>query len=180
MLIENFKPYFANEYLIKFVTQDWERKQMLDLRRSVFCEEQGIFDGNDLDEIDTQATPIVAIACVAGIPDSVVGTVRIHQEKPGVWWGSRLAVDQDYRKQGSLGAALIKLAVTSAHAQGCHTFLAQVQSRNQLLFRRLHWKSLKEISVHGRPHYLMQADLDWYPPYADGAIGFVATGRIAA
>lgn len=82
MLIENFKPYFANEYLIKFVTQDWERKQMLALRQAVFCEEQGIFAGDDLDEI---ATHIVAIACVAGLPDSVVGTVRIHQEKPGVW-----------------------------------------------------------------------------------------------
>jgi len=180
MWIDNFKPFFANEYLIKFVTENWEHKQMLALRQAVFCEEQGIFAGDDLDEIDTIATPIVAIACVAGLPDRVVGTVRIHQEKPGIWWGSRLAVDQNYRKQGSLGAALIKLAVTSAHAKGCNTFLAQVQSRNQLLFRRLHWKSLQEISVHGRPHHLMQADLAWYPPYADGAIGFVTTNRIAA
>ncbi|WNB74770.1 MSMEG_0567/Sll0786 family nitrogen starvation N-acetyltransferase [Methylomonas koyamae] len=180
MWSDDFKPYFANEYLIKFVTQDWEREQMLALRQAVFCEEQGIFAGDDLDDIDKVATPIVAIACLAGMPDRVVGTVRIHQEKLGVWWGSRLAVDRDYRKQGSLGAALIKLAVTSAHAQGCNTFLAQVQARNQLLFRRLHWRSLKEIEVHGRPHYLMQADLDSYPPYADGATGFVATSRIAA
>jgi hypothetical protein len=55
-----------------------------------------------------------------------------------------------------------------------------VQSRNVLLFRRLHWRPLKEISVHGRPHHLMQADLKWYPPYANGAIGFITTGRIAA
>ena len=39
MWTDNFKPYFANEYLIKFVTQDWERKQMLELRQAVFCEE---------------------------------------------------------------------------------------------------------------------------------------------
>lgn len=180
MLIENFKPFFSNEYLIKFVTQDWEHRQMLALRQSVFCEEQGIFEGDDMDGIDRIATPIVAIACVAGLPDQVVGTVRIHQDQAGVWWGSRLAVDQDYRKQGRLGAALIRLAVTSAHAQGCNTFLAQVQSRNVLLFRRLHWRPLKEISVHGRPHHLMQADLKWYPPYANGAIGFITTGRIAA
>lgn len=153
---------------------------MLALRQAVFCAEQGIFAGDDVDNIDNTATHIVAIACIAGLPDRVVGTVRIHTEKPGVWWGSRLAVDQDYRKQGSLGAALIRLAVCSAHARGCNTFLAQVQSRNQLLFRRLHWKSLQELSIHNRPHYLMQADLDWYPPYADGATGFVATGRIAA
>lgn len=180
MLIENFKPFFANEYLIKFVTQDWERQQMLALRRAVFCEEQGIFAGDDVDDIDRIATPIVAIACLAGLPDRVVGTVRIHQDPSGAWWGSRLAVDQDYRKQGHLGAALIRLAVSSAHAQGCQTFLAQVQSRNQLLFRRLHWQPLREISVHGRPHYLMQADLAWYPPYENGNTGFIATSRLAA
>jgi putative N-acetyltransferase (TIGR04045 family) len=180
MLTDSYKPFFPNAYLIKFVTQDWERRQMQALRQAVFCEEQGIFIGNDLDETDTIATPIVAIACVAGHPDRVVGTVRIHEEKPGVWWGSRLAVDQDYRKQGNLGAALIRLAVSSAHAQGCNTFLAQVQSRNLLLFRRLHWRALKEISIHERPHHLMQADLNWYPPFTEGASGFIATGRIAA
>lgn len=180
MPIEHGKNFFPSEYLIKFATQDWERKQMRDLRRAVFCEEQGIFDGNDQDDIDAIATPIVAIACVAGLPDKVVGTVRIHEENPGTWWGSRLAVDQDYRKQGHLGAALIRLAVTSAHARGCNTFLAQVQSRNVPLFRRLHWRSLEEISLHGRPHHLMQADLDWYPAFADGDTGFIATSRIAA
>jgi hypothetical protein len=86
MWTDEFKPYFANKYLIKFVTQDWERKQMLDLRQAVFCAEQGIFAGDDLDNIDKIATPIVAIACVASLPDHVVGTVRIHEEKPGVWW----------------------------------------------------------------------------------------------
>jgi len=180
MLNQAINRFVPNEYLVKWVTQDWEREQMLRLRQAVFCEEQGVFQGNDLDEIDRIATSIVALACVGGLPDEVVGTVRIHQAEPGIWWGSRLAVAADYRKQGNLGAALIRLAVTTAHAQDCRTFLAQVQSRNVPLFRRLHWNSLQEIELHGRPHHLMQADLDWYPPYADGATGFIATGRIAA
>jgi putative N-acetyltransferase (TIGR04045 family) len=180
MLNESINHFVPNEYLIKWVTQDWEREQMLFLRQAVFCEEQGVFQDNDIDDIDQIATPIVAIACVGGLPDEVVGTVRIHQAEPGVWWGSRLAVAADYRKQGNLGAALIRLAVTTAHSQDCHTFLAQVQSRNVPLFRRLHWRSLQEIELHGRPHHLMQADLAWYPPYADGETGFIATGRIVA
>ncbi|TRW93105.1 MSMEG_0567/Sll0786 family nitrogen starvation N-acetyltransferase [Candidatus Methylobacter oryzae] len=180
MLNEAINRFMPNEYLVKWVTQDWEREQMLRLRQAVFCEEQGVFEDNDIDDIDQIATPIVALACVGGLPDEVVGTVRIHQSEPGVWWGSRLAVAADYRKLGNLGAALIRLAVTSAHAQGCHTFLAQVQSRNVPLFRRLHWRSLQEIELHGRPHHLMQADLAWYPPYADGETGFIATGRVAA
>jgi putative N-acetyltransferase (TIGR04045 family) len=180
MLNDSNNRFMPNEYLIKWVTQDWEREQMLRLRQAVFCEEQGVFESNDIDDIDQIATPIVALACVGGLPDEVVGTVRIHQSEPGVWWGSRLAVAADYRKQGNLGAALIRLAVTTAHAQNCYTFLAQVQSRNVPLFRRLHWNSLQEIELHGRPHHLMQADLAWYPPYADGETGFIATGRIAA
>jgi Acetyltransferase (GNAT) family. len=180
MLNESINHFVPNEYLVKWVTQDWEREQMLRLRQAVFCEEQGVFQGDDRDDIDRIATPIVAIACVGGLPDEVVGTVRIHQAEPGIWWGSRLAVAADYRKQGNLGAALIRLAVTTAHAQDCHTFLAQVQSRNVPLFRRLHWRSLQEIELHGRPHHLMQADLGFYPAYADGATGFIATGRIAA
>jgi putative N-acetyltransferase (TIGR04045 family) len=172
--------FFPPQYLIKWATQDWERRQMWALRRAVFCEEQGVFEGDDRDAVDQTAIPLVAIACVAGQPDQVVGTVRIHNPEPGLWWGSRLAVAADYRKQGQLGAALIRLAVTSAHARDCHTFLAQVQQRNVPLFRRLHWHSLEEITLHGRPHHLMQADLDWYPPYAEGATGFITTSRIAA
>jgi len=180
MLNRPIKHFMANEYLLKWVTQDWERQQMLRLRQAVFCEEQGVFEGDDIDDIDRIATPIVAIACIGGLPDEVVGTVRIHQPEPGLWWGSRLAVASAYRKQGSLGAALIRLAVSSAHSLGCHTFLAQVQSRNVPLFRRLHWQTLEEITLHGRPHHLMQADLKRYPPYADALTGFIATSRIAA
>lgn len=178
--IEPGKPFLPAEYLVKWATEDWEREALWRLRRAVFCEEQGVFEGDDRDAIDLQATPIVALAYMGGFPCEVAGTVRIHEAEPGVWWGSRLAVAGAYRRQGHLGAALIRLAVTTAHAQGCHTFLAQVQSRNVPLFRRLHWASLEEIQLHGRPHHLMRADLAWYPPYADGPTGFIATGRRAA
>ncbi len=36
-----------------------------------------------------------------------------------MWWGSRLAVDSDFRRIGAIGATLIRLAVCSAHAMGC-------------------------------------------------------------
>jgi putative N-acetyltransferase (TIGR04045 family) len=110
----------------------------------------------------------------------VVGTVRIHQAEPGVWWGSRLAVDARYRKVGALGAALIKLAVSSAHARGCRRFLANVQSQNGLLFRRMRWSVVEEIELLGLPHLHMEADLDYYPPFAQAETGFRALPRKAA
>ena len=47
-----------------------------------------------------------------------------------------------FASHGSIGATLIRLAVSSAHALGCETFLAHVQSQNVPLFRALHWDVL--------------------------------------
>jgi putative N-acetyltransferase (TIGR04045 family) len=143
------------------------------LRRAVFCGEQGIFDGDDLDATDASAMPIAAVLSKPGMLDEVVGTVRIHEAEPGVWYGSRLAVARHARRIGSVGSGLIRLAVSSANARGCHTFLAHVQAQNVSLFKRLHWHSLSTLDIHGRLHHLMQADLEHYPPIYDGMTGFV-------
>jgi len=161
------------EFRVKWAATAWERAQALALRRAVFCVEQGIFPGDDLDAIDPKAQLLVALSCMGGAPDAVVGTVRIHEAEPGLWWGSRLAVHAAFRHHGRIGATLIRLAVTSAHAEGCKTFLAHVQSQNVPMFERLHWTSLKPKTLHGRMHCLMQADLAQYPPCNDPFSGFV-------
>ncbi|WP_047465414.1 MSMEG_0567/Sll0786 family nitrogen starvation N-acetyltransferase [Rhizobium rhizogenes] len=180
MIIEPFAPYSANEFQVKFATSDWERRQAHALRRAVFCEEQGIFEGDDRDAIDDHAIPIVALSMMGVAADRLVGTVRIHQPEPGIWWGSRLAVHEDFRKIGALGATLIKLAVSSANAMGCHTFLANVQAQNGLLFRRLHWEVIEEFEIYGRPHLRMKADLAFYPPCPTPEAGLVALSKRAA
>ena len=69
------------------------------LRRAVFCDEQGIFAGDDRDAIDDASRmPARRDVVLGGAPDEVVGTVRIHEAEPGVWWGSRLAVHAAYRR----------------------------------------------------------------------------------
>lgn len=180
MIIEPIHAFRAAEYQVKFATCPWEKERAHALRRSVFCREQGIFQADDRDAIDDTAIPIVALSMLGVVADDVVGTVRIHQPEPGIWWGSRLAVHHDYRKIGALGATLIRLAVSSAHAMGAHTFLAHVQAQNELLFRRLHWRVLKELDIHGKPHLRMQADLAYYPPCFSPEAGFIALPRKAA
>lgn len=165
--------FSPSEYRVKWVESAWERRQAYALRRAVFCEEQHVFEADDRDDIDQHAQPIVATTCIAGMPDEVVGTVRIYEAEPGVWWGSRLAVAAAYRSHGKLGATLIRLAVTSAHARGCKQFFAHVQGQNVPLFRRLRWNSLQQLELHGRIHHLMLADLDHYPPCHAPYTGFV-------
>lgn len=155
-----------------------EIEQAMALRRAVFCDEQGLFEGSDRDDIDLQARLLIAAACdVQTAHGSVLGTVRIHEASPRLWWGSRLAVQRSMRRQARLGEQLIRLAVSTAHGLGCETFLAHVQVQNVPLFEKLHWRSLDTSLAHGREHHLMQADLAHYPPCHDPLMGiFVDAG----
>lgn len=158
-------------YQVRQARDGGEVRQAYALRRDVFCREQGIFAQDDRDAIDAQAQLLVALVCEAGEPEQVVGTVRIHEAEPGIWWGSRLAVHTAFRRQGHWGAALIRLAVSRAHAEGCQQFLAHVQQHNAAMFEKLHWQAQRAVWIYGRPHVLMQADLAHYPPSHDSIGG---------
>lgn len=179
MLLEPFRAYVAPCYRVKFATEAWEFQDSRALRRAVFCEEQGVFAEDDADPVDAYALPIVAVDLVIDQPNAVVGAVRIHEEGPAVWWGSRLAVAQRYRRVGALGAGLIRVAVGSAKAMGCRQFFAHVQAQNRPLFERLHWEVLEPLELRGRPHWLMQADLDQYAPIPSPELGVPLRARAA-
>jgi len=164
-------------FQVKWATNAWEIEQANRIRREVFCEEQGLFQEHDRDDIDLIAQPLIVTTSILGMPEEVVGTVRIHQPEPGLWWGSRLAVKKAFRRQGVLGASLIRLAVSSANTLGCHTFLATVQEQNEVLFKRLHWATAGYQEIHGMKHAKMQADLEHYPPISQPSLGFWVSGR---
>ena len=172
-----------SQFRVQWASDGWMQQQARALRRQVFCTEQGLFNGDDSDEVDRaepSARSLVALSCLAGEADEVLGTVRIHQAAPGVWWGARLAVQAPWRQHRQLGSTLIRLAVSSAHALGCDSFLAHVQAQNVPLFQRLHWQVRDEMTLHGRPHALMQADLDHYPPCHTPYAGFVIAAGVAS
>jgi putative N-acetyltransferase (TIGR04045 family) len=158
------RPSLCSEIVAKLATAPWQIEQYLSLRREIFAREQGLFEDSDFDEHDRYALPIVAESQIAGMPDRVVGVVRIFEHGEGVWYGGRLGVHQDYRRSGSVGTALITCAVSTAHALGCRRFFATVQEQNVRYFERHHFRPLETLEVRGRAHRLMQADLDRYPP----------------
>jgi putative N-acetyltransferase (TIGR04045 family) len=134
------------------------------LRQAIFCEEQGLFEQDDADDLDGLAYPIVAIDHEATDTDRIVGVVRIYEKSPRLWYGGRLGVHPHYRRVGRIGKGLIHKAVTTANTWGCDRFLATVQEQNVRFFQRLHWASLEEMMLCDRPHHLMIADLAHYPP----------------
>ncbi len=176
-------PFLPGQFRVKLARDAWELRGHYRLRRDIFCAEQRIFARDDRDDIDAAAEPLVALSCVAGDPDRVVGVVRIHEAAPGLWWGSRLGVQSEFRRIGSIGAQLVRLAVCTATARGCDRFLAHVQAQNVPFFARLGWHSEAEVPLHGLPHHRMHADLRHYPPLGQDTLGFVRPfrdGRLAA
>ncbi len=160
--------FVPGEYSVEPACLAWQQESCFALRRQVFCTEQKIFVQDDRDEIDKSSIMLGAWSCLFGHRDEVVGTVRLHQPETGLWWGSRLAVAKPYRRIGGLGVALIKLAVGTAKAHGATSFLAHVQAQNRALFESLDWLALDEKTLHGRAHYLMQANIEAYEPMATG------------
>jgi putative N-acetyltransferase (TIGR04045 family) len=162
------RPSLGAQIVAQVASEAWQIAGYRELRRAIFAEEQGLFEGSDFDEHDLHALPIVAQSQIAGMPDRVVGVVRIYRDSPGVWYGGRLGVHAQYRRFGAIGTALITTAVSTAHALGCQRFLATIQLPNVRYFERHHFRVLRELIVRGKPHQLMQADLACYPPRAEG------------
>ena len=54
-------------------------------------------------------------------------------------------------------------------AWGCKRFLATVQAANARYFEHHHFRRLEALELLGRPHFLMQAELERYPPRLSSA-----------
>lgn len=160
-------PFQHGECRIKLADGEWELRQAQSLRKRVFVEEQQVFRISDFDHLDHDAYTLIATTSMLGIPDSVVGTVRINQTAKGKWQGSRLAVDAMYRHSSGIGKDLIKMAVGTALTLGCESFYANVQLQNQAFFERLGWCVLGHVLVEGLDHVFMQANLNLYSPAPD-------------
>jgi putative N-acetyltransferase (TIGR04045 family) len=154
----------VSRYRFELARSTQEIEAYYHLRKSIFCEEQGLFLGDDEDDLDSVSYPIIAMDDEAPVGQHVVGVVRIYEAQPRLWYGGRLGVHPDYRRVGLIGKGLIHKAVTTANGWGCDRFLATVQLQNVRFFRRLHWDSIDEIQLLDHPHHLMEADLAFYPP----------------
>jgi len=153
----------AQRITAELAHEPWQVAAYFQLRREIFAAEQGLFAESDRDVFDDHASPIVAQGEIAGMPDGVVGVVRIYQQDEHTWFGGRLGVARAYRRVGAVGTALIIEAVSTAHGWGCKRFLATVQEANARYFEHHRFRRLGALQLHGRPHCLMQADLDHYP-----------------
>jgi len=144
--------------------EPWQIAGYWRLRQAIFTGEQRLFVDSDRDEHDDRALPIVALSLTAGMPDTVVGIVRVYAVEHSEWFGGRLGVCPSYRRHGVVGETLIRTAVGTALGAGCTRFLATVQLGNVRYFQRHHFDIVGERLVCGVTHALMQARLADFKP----------------
>nr|WP_256122602.1 MSMEG_0567/sll0787 family protein [Streptomyces sp. LUP47B] len=128
------------------------------LRRETFVHEQGLFAGHDLDDRDADPRTLVLVA--KDHAGTVIGGVRLGPVADGPdigWWaGGRLVVAPGARGPHGIGAALVRAACARAETEGVLRFDATVQARNEVLFKRLGWRSVRGTTVAHTPHVLMR------------------------
>ncbi|MGQ0572765.1 MAG: MSMEG_0567/Sll0786 family nitrogen starvation N-acetyltransferase [Pseudonocardia sp.] len=132
-----------------------------EIRRTVFVDEQHVFDLTDHDPRDDDPATLHVLGLVAGVPAGTVRLFPVDGARPGEpdWQGDRLAVLGAFRHAG-LGAPLVRFAVATAGALGGRRMLAHVQPPNRTFFRRLGWAQCGAPEIYvGLPHLRMEIDL---------------------
>lgn len=127
------------------------------VRRAVFVEAQGLFDGDDRDAHDDDPATVHVVG-VTG--ETIAGAVRLYPlDDAGLWKGDRLAVLPRSRAL-QLGADLVRCAVALAGAAGGRRMVATVQAPNVRFFERLGWRATGPRTVfHDVEHQSMEIPL---------------------
>jgi predicted GNAT family N-acyltransferase len=101
----------------------------MDLRVKVFCGEQGVSEEEERDDLDEEATQIVAVD-----ESGVVATCRLrYLEGGGVCKLERMAVEKRFREQG-VGGRLLGGAETEARERGAGEMLLHAQRRAEAFY----------------------------------------------
>lgn len=138
---------------IRVAKNEADLREALNIRRSIFVDEQRLYTTSDEDELDAQATHLLAT-----VNGNIVGTVRVYSRGNSTWWGGRMAVLPSFRGK-DIGSSLTKAAVELVREAKANRFLAYIQSQNVPFFERLGWRKLEDVFCCGLPHALMEAPL---------------------
>ncbi len=155
--VEHVHLFPSMRIVFKLAENIKEFEEYFCIRREIFVKKQKIFKDTDIDEYDEKGIHIIAKDIDS---NRVVGGVRCYNRGNGVWFGGRLAVLNNM-KIINIGSKLVKEAMREVKIRGCKRFLAYVQPKNIRYFKRLGWNEVNGILLYlGRPHQLMEADLN--------------------
>jgi predicted GNAT family N-acyltransferase len=121
----------------------------LDLRRAVFCGEQGVTLEEDLDGLDDDAVHVVAIE-----DGAVVGTCRlVAGDEPGVAVLGRMAVAPSARGRGLAGALL----EAAERASGARRIVLAAQLDARGVYERAGYAAHGDVFLDARLEHVMMS-----------------------
>lgn len=160
-------------FLIHHAERTSDLRSYRRLRRDAFVVEQGLFPGNDNDDVDDDPRTVVLVATTTD--GSVLGGVRLTPSCAtdiGWWTGSRLVTDPAARPN-RVGPALIRAACAYVESAGVLRFEATVQRRYLPLFTTLGWENHGDCQVAGAPHVRMRWPLNQIQRVSDATKSYL-------
>lgn len=142
---------------IRIVSTEQEKEDALDVRRSVFIEEQQVSEELEIDEHDTPSAPTTHFVAYAdGVP---VGAGRFRTYAEGVGKVERVAIMKTQRGTG-LGAQLMNVIETEAIRQGFGKLKLNAQCHAQRFYEKLGYEPVGEVfDEAGIDHIAMEKKL---------------------
>ncbi|HEY2258991.1 MAG TPA: GNAT family N-acetyltransferase [Solirubrobacteraceae bacterium] len=137
-------------YEVRRVRGEEEMAALLELRRAVFCEEQGVPEREELDGRDREGMHLVAVA-----GEEVLATCRLLFVGPTVQF-SRLAVRQTARRHG-IATSLLELADAESRAAGARRLVLHAQTYARSLYESAGYQPRGRIFMEaGIEHIAME------------------------
>jgi predicted GNAT family N-acyltransferase len=140
-------------YEVRRVGGGDEMAAALELRRDVFCLEQGVPEREELDGRDHEALHLVAVSS-----EEVLGTCRLLFVGPTVQF-SRLAIRTHARRRG-IATALLELADVETRAGGARRLVLHAQTYARELYERAGYVPRGRVFMEaGIEHVAMEKQL---------------------
>lgn len=137
-------------YDVRRASGEQEMQALLELRREVFCREQGVPEREETDGRDGDATHLVAVS-----NGQVIGTCRLLLVGSTAQF-SRLAVSGHARRRG-VAAALLCAAESDARAAGGRRLVLHAQTYARALYDGAGYRTRGRVFVEaGIEHIAMQ------------------------
>ncbi|MFC7133936.1 MULTISPECIES: GNAT family N-acetyltransferase [Salinibaculum] len=143
-------------YVVRRVDGEATLADAHDVRRTVFIEEQGVSEAEEMDGRDDEATHVVVYETDTDRP---VGTARVRYVDDETAKAERVAVRAEHRGEG-LGRRLMEHLEAEAREQGCSTVDLHAQTAVEEFYASLGYETVSdEFLEAGIPHVEMEKEL---------------------
>lgn len=142
--------------MINYKICDIVTSEEMDIRYTVFCDEQGVIKSHEQDELDE---PNMSKHIVLFIDEKPAATARFYKEPDGSYHVGRIAVYKEQRGK-DLGKKVVEIAHEEIKKLGGKTVLISAQIQAQGFYEKLGYKAYGDSYLEEDiPHTRMKIEL---------------------